>query len=462
MRLFRKKIDSDSAMHVKLVILHAVLGVVMIYMPSLLKLWYMGALVYFIYQGVFQQKLFYFSLWIAYNLGIEIIGRMADLSPVVPWELCKYITIPIVLLALILEKFSISNFIAGLFVILLCIPAIVFGESDFERIVFSMFGILMTGTALVYFWNRQYSMFQFFQMIRFIIYPLISILVYITLETPSFDDMVFELGANFDTTGGFGSNQISTILGLATLLLAMIYFIKGKVFGYQWIDLALMGYFFLRGLLSFSRGGILTAILAFMVFFSIISRAKNLKNYGLKVREISIKDLTMIVLGVVVVFIIANSLTNGVLLDRYKGETGGTKSGDKEKTLNTITTGRFDILVSDLAMWSDYPIWGVGGGKSASFRVNYGMFAIAAHTEFSRMLAEQGVFGLIQILFLIVYLPLYILKNRNKVEQAFLLSFLVLAILTSFHAGMRTFATPLFVGLSVIRIRPIRLIKPLK
>ena len=61
-------------------------------------------------------------------------------------------------------------------------------------------------------------------------------------------------------------------------------------------------------------------------------------------------------------------------------------------------------------------------------------------------LAEQGMFGLIFLILLYFYLPVNIILNRNSIEKAFLLSLFTLGILTSFHAGMRTFVTPFFVN----------------
>jgi len=438
----------------RLLYVHLFLGVLMALIPKLVAFWYVGFLFYLVFQFLFKNKRYVVGLLIAYNLGIEIIGRMVNLYPIIPWELCKYITGLLVFMAVLIEGGRRSTIFLGLLIVLLCIPSIVTGVQDFERIVFSTFGMVNTGIVIIYFHNRKYTLEGFIELVRYLLLPLISILVYITIDTPSFSDLDFELGANFATTGGFGSNQMSTILGLGAMLPALVFFIKRKLFVYKWIDLLLIVYFLFRGLLSFSRGGVLSAIVAFVIFFLIISRAKEIKMYQILVRKISLKNLLLFISGVVLVFFIGNYVTRGALLLRYQGETAGTLSGDKEKTLNTITTGRFDIMMSDLEMWADYPIWGVGAGVSAAYRVNYGVHAIVAHTEYSRVLAEQGMFGLLILLILNIYIPILIVSRRNKVEAAFLMCLFVLAVLTSFHAGMRTFTTPLLAGMSVIRILP--------
>jgi hypothetical protein len=315
-------------------------------------------------------------------------------------------------------------------------------------------GITNTGFLLILFYNRKITLKFLLGIFRMIILPLLSILVYITLKTPTFDDVSFKLGANFQTTGGFGSNQMSTILGLGMLLLSMAIIIQRKLFGHYFIDLFLAGYFLFRGLLSFSRGGIMVAFLAFGVFFYFLKNSKILQLYKIRMKKINITKVFFIIVAFSLVFIIADNLTHGALLLRYKGETGGTLRGETERSLNTMTTGRWDIMITDLKMWRDYPVFGVGGGNSTYLRPNYGYRQIVAHTESSRLLADQGMFGLLINLIILFYIPYYLLVSRNSVEKAFLLSLFVLGILTSFHASMRTFVTPFFVGLSAVHIYP--------
>jgi hypothetical protein len=321
--------------------------------------------------------------------------------------------------------------------------------------MFAMMGIINTGFTIMLFFNRRITLKFLLGIFRILILPLITVLVYITVETPSFDEVDFELGANFQTTGGFGSNQMSTVLGVGMLLLAMAIIIQKNLFGRYFMDVFFAGYFLFRGLLSFSRGGVLAAFLSFGVFFYFLKKSKILPLYKIKMRKINVVKVFLIIAGFVLVFIIADNITNGALLNRYKGETNATLQGRREKSLNSLTTGRWDIMVSDLRMWKDNPVWGVGGATSPVLRPKYGLGSIATHVEFSRILAEQGMFGFIIIILIMVFIPYFLLFYRNSFEKAFLLAFLTLGLLTSFHAGMRTFVTPFFVGLSMVKIIPL-------
>ncbi|WP_332910235.1 hypothetical protein [Algoriphagus boritolerans] len=81
----------------------------------------------------------------------------------------------------------------------------------------------------------------------------------------------------------------------------------------------------------------------------------------------------MIPLGVMlfVVMIVANSITGGMLLLRYQGETQGTLAGSADKNLNKITTNRSDIFLEDVKLFAEYPGMGVGVGASAFLRDDY-------------------------------------------------------------------------------------------
>ncbi len=445
---------NDKLQQLYLLLFHIIVGILMAFTPSILFVVYYLVLAIALFYYIKTLDTIYFIYFLAYGLGFELIGRMCNLSPYVPWELTKYITPVFVFFILLVELFRKSNILLGLIIVLLSIPALILSESVFSDVVFSGMGIVNLGLMIMLFHNRIISLDKLWGLLRAVVLPLVSILFYITIETPSFDEISFALGANFDTTGGFGSNQISTVLGLGGLLLGMAILTRKVLFYRMWVDVSFMIYFLFRCLLSFSRGGMLVAIISFVVFYFYIQirNKKLIVYYNLSVRNISLKYLIISLVVLISVFVVADNITNGLLSIRYQGDTGGTLRGDHEKTLNVITTGRWDIMVSDIEMWKDNMVWGVGAGTSSYLRVKYGVHQIVAHTEFSRMLAEHGIFGLAIILLILFYIPILLSNTRNRVEKAYLFSFLALGVLTSFHAGMRTFVTPFFVGLSTIRI----------
>lgn len=281
------------------------------------------------------------------------------------------------------------------------------------------------------------------------LYPIISVLVFTIIRTPDLDSVEFNLGANFATAGGFGSNQISTILGLGVFLLASCILLSYRITGYKWLDLIVLALLTVQGLLTFSRGGMIGG------FFGILVLMYYLTRLSLKERKkMAIPNFKkyVIPLGILLflVMAVANSITGGMLLLRYKGETQGTLAGSADKNLNKITTNRSDIFLEDVELFSEYPAMGVGVGASTFMRDDYKGYA--PHVELSRLLAEHGMLGLIIfVLFLIVFF-----LNRNatpdNISKGILVACFLIGFLATFHSATRTYITPLLMGLSCVGI----------
>jgi hypothetical protein len=212
--------------------------------------------------------------------------------------------------------------------------------------------------------------------------------------------------------------------------------------GYRIIDIVIGLAFLVQGLLTFSRGGMVVAIICILLFI--------LKNkYNFNPRNILLSVLGIV--SVFVVFSLIDDLTGGKLLLRYQGETEGTYKYGAEKNLMKITSGRSWIFEEDLKLWYSHPILGVGVGASRIMRrekMNDAL--VSSHIELSRLLAEHGIFGLIFFVYLIkLGIKLW---HNIKFEAWRLILFLLylIALLTSFHSAMRTFVTPLLMALSSI------------
>ena len=146
----------------------------------------------------------------------------------------------------------------------------------------------------------------------------------------------------------------------------------------------------------------------------------------------------------------ANEVTGGSLLLRYQGETAGTLSGSKEKSLNNMTTNRYDIFLSDLELFEVSGIMGVGAGASKYLREHHN--GVITHVEVSRLVSEHGIFGIIFIL-LVFYLFYKVYRSPNHILfKGILLAFITVGWYTTFHAATRTYISPLLMGLSMIYI----------
>ncbi|KPQ19498.1 MAG: O-antigen ligase like membrane protein, partial [Algoriphagus marincola HL-49] len=269
----------------------------------------------------------------------------------------------------------------------------------------------------------------------------------------------FVLGANVDLSGGFGSNQVSTLFGLGTLFIFILMVNKWEFSGYFILDALVLFALSFQGLLTFSRGGMLGAVLGIVVILFFLRSAPSFKRKKYQLPKVGKYVLPGLLIAALA-FVVVDQITNGLLSLRYQGETMGTIQGSKEKSLYTITTGRLDIFLGDLNLWFENFIFGVGAGASRFLRET--MTGTVAHVEVSRLLAEHGLFGLIYFSVLCIAGLVLLKYNENPMTKGILFALYLVAVYTSFHAAMRTFVTPALIGLSLLMIRAPKKVDPKK
>ncbi len=349
-------------------------------------------------------------------------------------------------------KFGVKNYLGFLLVFLL-VPAMFFdysGEVDNSSIVFNLLGPLNLGLVVCFFYKRKIGRSRFIKILRISILPLIAVLASTIIKTPSYSEMEFTLGANSAVSGGGGSNQISTLLGVGMFLSFIFLINRWKLTGKRLLDFLLFLLFGFQGLLTFSRGGMIGGILGILIviFFIITSKSSVKRKYNLPQLA---KIFVIASILMLLTFQVANNLSGGLLMLRYMGETEGTLAGTKEKTLDSFTTGRVSIFTEDLELWYDHFIFGVGAGASSYLRKGSQFYL--THVELSRLLSEHGILGLVYFLILLYLLVRLMTSSKTPMEKGILLAFFIIALYTTFHAAMRTYLTPLFIGFSLFDLQ---------
>jgi hypothetical protein len=432
------------------IIIHLILGLSAVFSPFPLIVWFyfalFSSLIIVIRPGA--PVSIYISM-IVYLIAFEIIARMSGASPYIPYEMGKYLLF--VLLVLGILKYKVTEWPA-LWMALVLLPGILLdlsGEVSFLDMIFNFLGPLNAALAILFFKGKRISRNILLECLRFMIYPMIAVLAFAFFRTPDIEDVEFGLSANSAVAGGFGSNQVSTGLGLASFFVFIFWINRWKLSGYRWLDTFLLAVFTIQGLLTFSRGGMMTGFLGvFIVIYYLRSASKSQIN---KYRLAQIgKYLLPAFLIIGSAFFLVNRLTNGMLLLRYQGETSGTFAGTKDKDLNTITSGRLDIFVGDFELWLDHPVFGVGVGASRYMRDK--MKGVVAHVEVSRLISEHGLLGIVYFLILLFYGWKLLRTHPNPSILGILVAFFAVGLFTSFHAAMRTFVSPLMIGLSMLTI----------
>lgn len=391
-------------------------------------------------------------LWygVAASPAMEIWSRMSR-AAFVPHEIGKYYLLLIIPLFFYHHAKRTSNkpaYYIGSVMLFSLLPSFIVSTAffDYEGWVLNGLGILELAFLLIFIARERWTVEQFAIIMRWSVIPIVSVVAYLTQKTPDFDKINFTLGSNFKTSGDFGGNQVSTVLGWGIIAIIILLQIRRPLVKIKLVNYALVALFLYRGFLTFSRGGVLVALIAVIVLYIPVafSSFKNTLKFA----------ATLLILAATGYYLFnkVNTLTNNQLALRYKGETAGTLSGAKERNLNTITSYRLQLAETDLTMFKDYWVWGVGIGRTKDERVHYGFQSIVSHTEYTRLLAEQGLGGLTVVLILSLFPIWWVHRQKYTVWKAVAASLFTAAILTSFHSSMRTNTTVLCYILAAVPV----------
>ena len=432
----------------QIILFHCLLAALVILISKWFYAFWIGILVFSYFNNKFKVQFFLTPFILANILSAEVFSRALKLNPIIPYEFGKYFLF--VLFIYLITRTNIKGSLAryGLLILFLLLPSLfisLLSESDaiLKELIFNGFGIVNLALGIIFFSQYKISLHNFKTLLRLIIISTLPFVIWSSFKTPDLSSIDFSLTSSASGIGGFSSNQISTLFGFVFSVCVFQIINKYYFFKNSLLSLSLAMLFLFKALISFSRGGVIVAFVAlFLVFF--VSRKKIKKSY--------FKNFLLLIPLLFILFYFTNKLTDNSLLLRFQGETNSTLSGRSEKSLNSISTGRFDIMINDLNIWNDNLFFGTGIGQSPKLRVNYGEEFIISHLEFSRLLAENGIFGLFIIITLIIIIIRIINFRKNILNKSFAVFCFTISILTSFHASMRTSITPILFSFALMQI----------
>jgi hypothetical protein len=313
------------------------------------------------------------------------------------------------------------------------------GESIRKMIAFNLSGPISLGVFAFYCYNRKVTMQELSRILFYASLPVVAMLVYLYLYNPSIKEVITSTGSNFAASGGFGPNQVATTLGFA-LFIFIARFVLNKPTKTQYLfEIFLLAAFVFRGLVTFSRGGVLTGLIA-AAFFIMITFLKGNKAVVFKINKMLV---LFVFLGLGVWFYTV-SQTSGLIENRYLNQNA---AGIEKKD---VTTGRVDIANLELQAFLNHPVFGLGVGKGKQYRYERTGILAASHNEITRLLSEHGIAGLIAF-FILFFTPLvFRLQNRNNI---YFYSFFIFWFLTINHSAMRIAFTSFIYGLILLDIK---------
>ena len=430
--------------YVKYVLLHLIIGLLVYLLPVISKVYAIIIFVFGIQYIIKHKNKNHEALLVAtYIVSAEVFLRMTHGNFFEQYA--KYGVIIFLTIGMYFKGFSKKSVPYWIFLLLL-LPGVFMSfftlrfETDIRKaITFNIIGSITLFFSALYCYNNKITFNRLLDTLRVMIYPLVSMLDYMFLYTPSIKDVVTNTESNFETSGGYGPNQVSTILGLGIFLFYVKFVLNSKNKWIKLMNLVLLIAVTFRGIVTFSRGGIITGILMVIILTSVLFFKVN------RIAKLKISGLVFfLILGFAGVWVYTSVQTGGLIDKRYANQDA--RGRVKESKL----TGREVLIESEFNMFLDNPIFGIGVGKNREYREETTGIQAASHNEISRLFAEHGMFGIFALLVLIGT-PLFLYINNQ--QNIFVICFIVFWLLTINHAAMRLAAPAFVYALSLLKVQ---------
>jgi hypothetical protein len=433
----------DEALYLNLILFHIGIGFLVFLFPFVSKIY--GYAIFIL--GAFyiiktQNKNNAALMAAAYIVGSEVFLRMTGGNPL--YEISKYGVIVFIFIGMYYSGFS-KGAIPYWFFILLLIPGIVLSSYtlDFQTniknaIAFNISGPMCLAVASLYTFRRKITLDQMNTILLFMGLPIVTCMTYLTFYTPNIRDVITSTQSNFETSGGFGPNQVATILGLGMFIFVSRIILESKSKFMVFINLILalnIGY---RGIVTFSRGGMITGFLMIVLLLLFLYLKSNFSG-RVKLNYL----IAIIFLAMIATWGYTSFQTGGLIDKRYANEDA---AGRKKESK---FTGREEVAKGEIDVFLENPIFGVGVGKGVEVRRAKTGNSTISHDEITRMLAEHGTLGIFGLLILL-FTPFFLyLENKFNI---YMLCFVAFWFLTINHAAMRTAAPAFVYSLSLIHV----------
>ncbi len=385
-----------------------------------------GTLLYGLYLCMQRTELDRLVRWIGYVLGAEVLWRMCK-TPV-PWETAKH-AIWMVGLAALLRQGGLSRaWLPGMYFALL-VPSssltvlnLPFDEAR-KQLSFNLAAPFCLTLCAMLFSRVTLTPLGFQKLGLTLLGPVLGI-AFIAFFRLATTEVSFGSGSTSAASGGFGPNQVSAMLGLGALIAVFCYVGQSQARPLRWLFAFLTLWLLGQAAVTLSRTGLylfgacLLATLPFLITWR-----------GSGGRAVTV--VLLLAGGACAAFPALDAFTDGKLRNRFS---------------DSNSTGRDDIAAHDLAVWAQNPVLGVGPGMSPYARASMGDTR-AAHTEYTRLVAEHGLLGLGALIAMLAMLVLAFLRARGPWAKAMVVAFSIYALLFMMVTAMRLVAPAVLIGL---------------
>jgi hypothetical protein len=434
----------EEQFYLYLILSHVVIGALGYLLPFTTKIYGYSIFIFGAYYIIKKQNRNNEALIVAaYVVGSEVFLRMTGGNPL--YEISKYGVMVFLFMGMYFSGFSKGAAPYWIFLLLL-VPGVIistfvlnFDTNIRKAIAFNISGPVCLGVASLYTFRRKIALDQINDVILSMGLPIIACMVYLTLYTPNIRDVITSTQSNFETSGGYGPNQVATILGLGMFIFFSRVILESPTKFMLITNLIIALNISYRGMLTFSRGGIVTGFLMIVLLLLFLYFKSNYRG-RVKLNYI----IVFVTLAMMATWGYTSFQTGGLIDKRYANQDA--KGRTKERQL----TGRAEVAEDEINTFLKNPIFGVGVGKGAEIREDETGVRVLSHDEITRMLAEHGTMGILGLLILF-FTPL-VLYLDNKFNM-FLMCFVLFWLLTINHAAMRTAAPAFVYSLSLLNVQ---------
>ena len=434
----------EDQSYLYLILIHLIIGVVVFLLPFTAKIYGYSIFIFgVIYIIKNQNRNNEVLIAAAYVVGSEVFLRMTGGNPL--YEISKYGVMSFILMGMYYSGFSKGAVPYWIFMLLL-VPGVVmsafvlnFDTNIRNAIAFNISGPVCLGLASLYTFKRKIALEEINTILLSMGLPIVTCMVYLSLYTPNVQEVITGTESNFQTSGGYGPNQVATVLGLGMFIFFSRLILDSKTKFQIIINLIIALNITYRGMVTFSRGGMITGFLM-IVLLVVFLYFKS--NYTGKVKLNYI--IMLLVFAMLGTWAYTSFQTGGLIDKRYANQDAAGRVKASQ------FTGREDVAQNEINTFLKNPVFGVGVGKGAEVREDETGMQVLSHDEITRMLAEHGALGIVGLLILF-FTPL-VLYLENKFNM-FLLCFVAFWFLTINHAAMRTAAPAFVYSLSLLNVR---------
>ena len=365
----------------------------------------------------------------AYIVGAEVLWRMTDAR--VFYEIGKYATIAVLGLCFLRQPRP-KKLALPLIYFLLFLPSIPLTlagmnlDAARQYISFNLSGPLCLAVSVMFFSQISLRLEDRKPLAWLLSAPLVGMGAVIAYSIATAEELVFTTESNFITSGGFGPNQVSAVLGLGALMLVMLAIQERRS---RWPALVVGLGLLTLSVLTFSRGGLYNLVAALLCSAAVFLRDPR--------RRMSF--LGILVIGLLVsgfwIYPRLNDFTGGMVTNRFT---------------DTNATNRMGIMQAEFDIWLQNPILGTGPGMGKFGRYEELGFMTASHTEYTRMVAEHGIPGLLALVLLLVMALRAVRTAPPGLPQAWAVAMAAWPLMEMTHAAMRIAAIGFIFGLAMV------------